>query len=71
MPLEAANAEVFAASSGIGYKTIFAYQSFNYSLAWAWALLFIVIIVLIEYGVFKPLERRVFEYRQDADLSII
>jgi ABC-type nitrate/sulfonate/bicarbonate transport system permease component len=65
------NAEVFAASSGIGYKTIFAYQSFNYSLAWAWALLFIVIIIIVEYGVFKPLERRVFEYRQDADLSII
>lgn len=65
------NAEVFAASSGIGYKTIYAYQSFNYAQAWGWALLFMIIIILVEYGVFKPLERRVFEYRRDADLSLM
>jgi hypothetical protein len=27
------------------------------------------IILLLEYCLFKPLERRVFDYRQDADFT--
>jgi ABC-type nitrate/sulfonate/bicarbonate transport system permease component len=65
------NAEVFASASGIGFKTIQAYQSFNYVGAWAWALVFIVIIIAVEYTVFRPLERRVFNFRQDADVSLL
>ena len=64
-------AEMFASSKGVGYKIIQAYESVQYDLAWAWAFIFMIVILVIEYGFFKPLERRVFEYRQDADISVI
>ncbi|MGM0590788.1 MAG: ABC transporter permease [Halobacteriota archaeon] len=64
-------AELFASSSGIGYKLMEAYQVFRFEEAWAWAVLFIIIILFIEYGVVKPLERRVFEYRHDADFDLL
>lgn len=62
-------AEIFASSNGIGYKLIQTYERYQFEQAWAWAVVFMIIILAIEYGVFKPLERRVFAYRQDADLS--
>jgi ABC-type nitrate/sulfonate/bicarbonate transport system permease component len=64
-------AEIFSASRGVGYKLIQAYEAVQYDLAWTWALVFMVVILLIEYGVFRPLEERVFEYRQDADISVV
>jgi ABC-type nitrate/sulfonate/bicarbonate transport system permease component len=64
-------AEIFAASSGIGYKLMQAYQLYRFEEAWAWASLFIIVILAIEYGIIKPIERRVFEYRHDADFALI
>lgn len=64
-------AEMFASSRGVGYKIITAYEAVQFDEAWAWAVLFMIIILIVEYGAFKPLERRVFEYRQDADISIL
>lgn len=64
-------AEIFAASSGIGYKLMQAYQLYQFEQAWAWASLFIIVILIIEYGIIKPIERRVFEYRHDADFALI
>ena len=64
-------AEIFAASSGVGYKLMQAYQVYRFEEAWAWAILFIVVILIIEYGIVKPLERRVFEYRHDADYTLV
>jgi len=64
-------AEIFAGSAGVGYKLMHAYQVYQYEEAWAWAALFLIIIIFIEYGVFKPLERRAFEYRSDVELSAI
>jgi len=64
-------AEVFASSSGVGYKLMQAYQVYKFEEAWAWAALFIVVILAIEYGIMKPLERRVFAYRQDADFTLL
>ena len=61
--------EVFASSSGIGYKVSQAYQSFQFERSFAWAVVFIVVVVFIEYLVLKPLERRMFEYRPDADME--
>lgn len=63
--------EIFASGSGIGYKLIQAYNFYRFERAWAWAIVFIVVILFIEYAVFRPLERRVYEYRPDADFSIL
>lgn len=64
-------AEIFAGSAGVGYKLMHAYQVYKYEETWAWAALFLIIIMLIEYGVFRPLERRAFAYRSDVELSDI
>lgn len=61
-------AETFAASNGIGYKLVQAYDGYQFELAWAWALVFMAVILVIEYGVMRPLERKTFEYRPEADL---
>lgn len=64
-------AEIFAGSAGVGYQLMHAYQVYKYEEAWAWASLFLMLILLIEYGVFRPLESRAFAYRSDVELSNI
>lgn len=64
-------AEIFASNSGVGYKLMQAYQLYKFELAWSWAILFMIVILMIEYLITKPLERRVFEYRQDADFDLL
>lgn len=64
-------AEVFASSSGVGYKVIQTYQQFQFERTWAWAVVFMVVVILVEYLVFKPLERKAFEYRSDADFELM
>lgn len=64
-------AEMFAAEAGIGYKLMQQYQLYRYEEAWAWAATFMFVILVIEYGIFKPIETKVFEYRQDAELHRI
>lgn len=64
-------AELFASSSGVGYKLWQSYQQFRFEEAWAWAILFILVILLIEYAVMKPIENRVFEHRHDVDFTLV
>jgi ABC-type nitrate/sulfonate/bicarbonate transport system permease component len=64
-------AEIFASSSGIGYKLIQAYSRYQFEMAWAWAVVFMIVILLIEYAIFRPLERKVYEYRPEADFNVI
>lgn len=64
-------AELFAGSAGVGFKLEHAYQVYQYEEAWAWAAVFLFVIILIEYGVFKPIERRAFAWRSDVELSNI
>ncbi|MFA1609765.1 ABC transporter permease [Halobellus rubicundus] len=61
--------EVFAANNGIGAILFEAYELYRFEEAWAWAVIFIIFLLLIEYAIFKPLERRVQNYRQDVDFS--
>lgn len=63
--------ELFAASSGVGFKLMQTYQLYQFEQSWAWATVFIIVILGVEYGLVKPLERRVFEYRQDADFNLL
>lgn len=60
--------EMFASSSGVGYKLVEAYETYRYEEAWAWAVLFMLIILGIEFLFVRPLERRFFQYR-DAHSS--
>jgi NitT/TauT family transport system permease protein len=64
-------AEMFAARHGIGYIMMESYQLYKYEEAWAWAATFMILILIMEYGFFRPIEERVFEYRIDADLNRI
>lgn len=64
-------AEIFAVNQGVGIRMLDAFESFSYAEAWGWALLFMVVLVIVEFGIIKPLERKVFEYRQDIDFGMI
>lgn len=64
-------AELFAASEGVGYIMMESYQLYRYEIAWAWAATFMILILIMEYGLFRPVEKRVFDYRVDADLDLI
>lgn len=64
-------AEIFASSSGIGYKLIQAYSRYQFEQAWAWAVVFMIVILLIEYGIFRPFERKVYKYRPDTDFDVV
>lgn len=63
--------EMFASSSGIGYKIYNTYAQYQFHNAWAWGFVFLVIILAIEYLLFKPTERWVFSYRQDAEFDLL
>jgi len=64
-------AEIFVGNSGVGYKLMQTYQLYQFERAWAWAALFMIVILIIEYVIVKPLERRVFKYRHDADFDLL
>lgn len=64
-------AEIFAGNSGVGYKLMQTYQLYQFERAWAWAVLFMIVILIVEYALLKPLEKRVFEYRRDADFELL
>lgn len=64
-------AELFATQNGIGKRAFETFARYQYDTTMAWAFTFVVMIVLFEFLVFRPLERRVFAYRQDADFDVI
>lgn len=65
------NAELFASNTGIGIRALESFSRYQYDVAAAWGAVFVVVIVLIELLVLRPLERKVFEYRPDADFDIL
>jgi NitT/TauT family transport system permease protein len=64
-------AEMFSSSSGVGYKLVQAYERYQFERAWAWAIVFMIVILAIEYFVLRPLERKAYAYRQDAELDTL
>lgn len=64
-------AEIFASSRGIGAELIRHFQQFQFVRVWAWAALFMLIMILVEYVIMRPLQRKVYEYRPDTDLSLL
>ena len=64
-------AELFATRNGIGKRLLETFGRYQYDTTVAWAIVFVIIIILFEFLVFRPLERRVFAYRQDADFDVL
>ncbi|QCC47855.1 ABC transporter permease [Halobellus limi] len=64
-------AEIFASNSGVGYRAIEAFSRYQYDTAMAWAAVFVVIVFLLEMAVLRPLERKVFAYRKEADFGVL
>jgi ABC-type nitrate/sulfonate/bicarbonate transport system permease component len=60
--------EVFGSSQGIGYMIYYWYHMFNMRLVLAWLLLFTVVMLILEYLVFKRLERHFLGWRPQAML---
>jgi NitT/TauT family transport system permease protein len=60
--------EFLGFGNGIGYKLTTEYNQFNMAGVLAWTLLFTIIMLLIEYGGFKLLERRYLAWRPNVEI---
>jgi NitT/TauT family transport system permease protein len=56
-------AETFGLKYGIGYMFFFWFGQFNMTQVLAWIVIFVVLMLLLEHGVFARLERRAFRWR--------
>ena len=61
--------EFLGFGNGIGYMLTTEYNNFNMAGVLAWTALFTVIMLLIEYGGFKLLERRYLAWRPSVDIQ--
>lgn len=57
-------AEVFGISNGVGSRVRFWFLQGNIAEVLAYSVLFIGVVLVIEYGVLNPIQSRVFTYRQ-------
>lgn len=64
-------AELIAAEQGIGFIIREALERLDFTGAMAWTILFVFVVLTIEYGVFKQLEKRVFRWRQEVSKMMI
>jgi len=64
-------AELVAASNGIGYMIEFELNKFSLTGVLTWTLLFTILMVFIEYGVFQQIEKRVFAWRESAQIGLM
>jgi NitT/TauT family transport system permease protein len=56
-------AELIGRDSGIGFQLHYWFQLFNMPQVFAWTLFFTLIMLVIELGIFKPVEKRLFRWR--------
>lgn len=61
-------AEVLAVGSGVGYQISRALARLSMKGVLAWTFIFAAIILMIEYGILQQIEKRVFEWRQEATI---
>jgi NitT/TauT family transport system permease protein len=57
-------AEVFSQQTGVGYQYKLAYSFFELQRLLVWAALFITMVVIVEYGILRPMERVAFRWRR-------
>ena len=56
-------AETFGLKYGIGYMFFFWFGQFNMVQVLAWVIMFVILMLILEHGVFAQLERRAFAWR--------
>ncbi len=56
-------AELFSTQSGIGYQYKRAFAFFSTKRLIVWAIFFIIMVMIVEYGILRPFERLVFRWR--------
>jgi NitT/TauT family transport system permease protein len=56
-------AETFGLKFGIGYMFFFWFEEFNMTQVLAWVIMFVVLMLVLEHGVFARLEDRAFAWR--------
>lgn len=56
-------AELFTQQNGIGWQYKRAYAFFEFERLIVWGLYFVALVVIVEYGVVRPLERYIFRWR--------
>lgn len=61
--------EVFGAQSGIGFMIRYNYDAFRVRGVIAWSLVFTLILLVIEYALLKPMERRLFRWRPETEVK--
>ena len=61
--------EVIAASSGLGFMIQRELQTLSLTGVITWVLLFTIFILIVEYGIFQQIEKRVFEWRQETTIG--
>ena len=59
-------AETFGLKYGIGYMFSLWFEQFNMTQVLAWVILFVVLMLILEYAVFARLEARAFAWRPSA-----
>ena len=61
-------AETFGIKYGIGYMFFFWFEQFNMQQVLAWIITFVILMLILEHGVFARLERKAFAWRPSHSL---
>jgi ABC-type nitrate/sulfonate/bicarbonate transport system permease component len=61
--------ELVAAENGVGYMIEFQLQQLSVSGILAWTILFTSVMMALEYGVLRQIEKRAFDWRQNATIG--
>ena len=56
-------AETFGIKNGIGYMFFFWFEQFNMELVLAWIIMFVILMLILEHGVFARLDHAAFKWR--------
>jgi len=64
-------AEVVAAETGVGFMIRRQMDTLSLTGAFAWTVLFIVILLVIEYGLLRQLERMAFSWREEVSDVVV
>jgi len=62
-------AETFGLKFGIGYMFFFWFEQFDMEQVLAWILLFVILMLIIEYGVIARFERQAFAWRKSFSMA--
>jgi NitT/TauT family transport system permease protein len=61
-------AETFGIKYGIGYMFFFWFEQFNMEQVLAWIIMFVILMLILEHGVFARLEHKAFAWRPSHSL---